>query len=215
MCSKNTTGIIVTNSGFDQALRIVRRGRADDLESGVVYEPHLGILGVERTAVNISATGPAKNEWGGSSPEVVSLRHHVADLVECAADEIHELKFGDGAHARERCSKCRADDGGLSDWRIDDALGTEAVDKSVCDFECAAVDADVFAEAEDSRIVFHFFPDSLADGFEVSELHRLSLYVEVVTAVSKKRTQGPSTSRNDSLWSSSRFARDDNVRSVS
>src|SRR2546421_60473 len=56
--------------------------------------------------------------------------------------------------------------------RVDDALGTEAVDESVRDFEGATVNADVFAETEDSGVVFHFFPDSLADGFEVSELHK-------------------------------------------
>ena len=34
----------------------------------------------------------------------------------------------------------------------------------------AAVDADVLAETENSGIPFHFFPDALADGFEISEL---------------------------------------------
>ena len=95
------------------------------------------------------------------------FRDHVADLVEGAADEIHELEFGDRAHAGERRSEGRAYDGGLGDGRVDDALGAEAVDETVGDFERAAVDADVFAEAEDGGVAVHFFPDSLADGFEV------------------------------------------------
>src|SRR6266849_4912191 len=103
------------------------------------------------------------------------LRHHVADLVEGAADEVHELEFGDGAHAGERRSEGRAYDGGLGDGRVDDALGAEAVDKTVGDFESAAVNADVFAEAEDRGVAVHFFPDSLSDGFEVGELHRVRL----------------------------------------
>src|SRR6266436_1872350 len=102
------------------------------------------------------------------------LRDHVADLVEGAADEVHELEFADGAHAGERRSEGRAYDGGLGDGRVDDALGTEAVDEPVSDFEGAAVNADVFAEAEDGGVEFHFFPDSLADSFEVGELHTLS-----------------------------------------
>ena len=43
--------------------------------------------------------------------------------------------------------------------------GPKRVDESVGDFERAAVDADIFSQAEDGGIVFHFFPDSLADGF--------------------------------------------------
>src|SRR5271169_6535787 len=101
------------------------------------------------------------------------LRDHVADLVEGAADEVHELELGDGTHASERRSEGRAYDGGLGDGRVDDALGAEAVDESVGDLEGAAVDTDVFAEAENSWVAVHFFPDSLADGFEVSKLHRV------------------------------------------
>src|ERR1700685_4594649 len=52
-------GIVVANGGFDQALGIVGRGGADDFEAGIVDEPHLGILGVERTAVDVSAAGSA------------------------------------------------------------------------------------------------------------------------------------------------------------
>src|SRR4051812_903873 len=96
---------------------------------------------------------------------------HVGNLVEGAADEVHELKFGDGAHAGERGSEGGAHDGGLGDGRIDDPLGAEAVDESVGDFEGAAVNADVFAETEDGGVTVHFFPDSLADGFEVGKLH--------------------------------------------
>ena len=39
--------------------------------------------------------------------------------------------------------------------------------KHVGDFERAAVNADVFAEAEDGGVAVHFFPDSLANGFEI------------------------------------------------
>src|SRR5579872_5294272 len=99
------------------------------------------------------------------------FRDHVGDLVHGASDEVHELEFGDWAHAGEGRAEGSADDCGFGDGRVDDALGTEAVDESVGDFEGATVDADVFAEAEDRRVMFHFFPDSLADGFEVSKLH--------------------------------------------
>src|SRR5580700_4547749 len=112
----------------------------------------------------------------------VRFRDHVADLVEGAADEVHELEFGDRTHAGEGGSECRAHDGGLGDGCVDDALGAEAVDETIGDFERAAVDADVFAQAEDGGVAVHFFPDSLADGFEVSELHRVSCLMIVLVA---------------------------------
>ena len=164
-------GIVVADGGFDQALGVVRRGWTDHFEAGVVDEPHLGILRVEWAAVDVSAAGAAKNERRGRSPEIVRLGDHVGDLVEGAADEVHELKFGDRPHAGERRSESRANDGGLGDGRVDNALGAKAVDEPVGHFESAAVNADVFAKAEDGRVAFHFFPDSLANGFEIGELH--------------------------------------------
>jgi len=79
-----------------------------------------------------------------------------------------------GRHAGERRSESRAHDGGLGDGRVDDTPGAESVDETVGDFKSAAVNADVFAKAEDSWVAVHFFPDSLADGFEISKLHRVS-----------------------------------------
>jgi len=59
---------------------------------------------------------------------------------------------------------------------VDYALGTGAVNEPVRDLECSAVGADVFSNAEHARIALHLFPDSLADGFEVSHgWHWMSL----------------------------------------
>src|SRR5437899_8004409 len=122
---------------------------------------------MEGSAMNVSAARPAQDKRCGRTPKIVRLGDHVADLVEGAADEVHELKFGDRAHPCERRSESRAHNGGFGNRRVDDALEAKAVDESVGDFEGAAVDANVFAETEDGRIAVHFFPDSLADGFEV------------------------------------------------
>ena len=53
--------------------------------------------------------------------------------------------------------------------RVDHALRAEAVDEAFGDFERAAVDADVFADAEDRRIALHLFPDALANGFQIGD----------------------------------------------
>src|SRR5208283_4157213 len=60
-------------------------------------------------------------------------------------------------------------DGHLGNGCVDDARGTEAVDEALGDFEGAAIDADVFADAEDGGIALHLFPDALADRFEVGD----------------------------------------------
>src|ERR1700683_1770810 len=164
-------GIVIPNGGFDQAFGVVGRGRANDFETGIVDEPHFGILRVERAAVDVSAARAAQNERRGCAPQVMRFCDHVADLVEGAADEIHELEFGDGAHTGERCSEGRAYDGGLGDGRVDDALRAEAVDETVGDLKSSAINSDVFAETDNGGVAVHFFPDSLADGFEVGEEH--------------------------------------------
>src|SRR5579872_2939047 len=106
--------------------------------------------------------------------------NHIDNLVEGAPDEIHELKFSHRTHACKGSAVGSAHDGRLGDRRIDHALGTEAVDKSVSHFESASIDTDVLADAEDSRVAFHLFPDSLADGFEISELgHRFFVFPEM------------------------------------
>jgi len=73
-------GLLSRDGGFDQSFGVVGRGRANDFESGIVNEPHLGILRVEWTAVNVSAAGAAQHERGGRAPEVVRFRDHIADL---------------------------------------------------------------------------------------------------------------------------------------
>src|ERR1051326_5837830 len=124
-------GIVVANGGLNEALGVIGRGRADDFQAGIVNKPHLGILRMEGPTMDVSAAGPAQDEWSRSAPKVVSLGNHVGDLVEGAADEIHELKFGDRAHAGERGAEGRTHDGGLCDGRVDNAFGTDAVDKSI------------------------------------------------------------------------------------
>ena len=124
---------------------------------------------MKRASVNIAAAGTANDQRCWGAPPVMGLGDHVGDLVEGAADEIHELEFGYGTHSGEGGSECGTYDGGLGYGRVDDAFGAEMVDEAVRHLERASVDSDVFAYAEDRGIALHFFPDSLADGFEISE----------------------------------------------
>src|ERR1700723_3178713 len=164
-------GILIADRGLDQSLGVVCGCWANDFQSGGVHKPHLRILRMKWAAMPVAAARAAQHQRSGRSPAIMRRTDHVGDLVEGAADEIHELEFGDWTHAGERGSESRANYGGFGDGSVDDALGAEAVDESVGDFEGAAVDADVFTEAEDGGVAVHFFPDSLADGFEVGEEH--------------------------------------------
>ena len=101
------------------------------------------------------------------APAIPALGGEVGDLVEAAGDEVGELHLGDGPHAHQRRADRGADDAGLGDRRVHDALLAELFEHAVGDLECAAVDADVFAEDEHAFVALHLFPDSLADRFNV------------------------------------------------
>jgi len=122
------------------------------------------------SAVNIAPARAANHKWRRRSPAVVSLGDHVGNLVEGAPNEVHKLELGYRTHSGKRRPERRADNRGFRNRRVNDALGTEAADEAVGDFECPAVDTDVLANAEDAGIAFHFFPNALADGFEIGEL---------------------------------------------
>src|SRR6185312_16172574 len=125
---------------------------------------------MEWAAVHAATAGSAQHERSGRAPAVMRLGHHVYDLVEGAADEVHELELGDGTHAGKRRAKSRADDGGLRDGSIDHALRAKVVDEAVSHFERAAVNTNVFADTEDGGVRLHLFPESLPDCFEVCRL---------------------------------------------
>src|SRR4029077_16710015 len=155
--------IVVSYRSFDQPLGIIGTCRTDHFQPGRVHKPHLGILRVKRTPMDVAPAGAADDEWRRRAPAVMGLSDHIDDLVECAANEVHKLKFGDGTHASERCSECGANDGGLSDGSINYAFRTEVVDETISDFKRPTVDANVLSQAENGRVSFHFFPDALAD----------------------------------------------------
>ncbi len=51
---------------------------------------------MEGPAMHVAAAWTAQHQRGWRSPAVVRLGGHVDDLVEGAADEVHELEFGHG-----------------------------------------------------------------------------------------------------------------------
>src|SRR5262249_20702994 len=125
--------------------------------------------------VDVAAARSANDERRWGVPTIMRFGNHINDLVESAADEIHELEFSDRSQTGQRGAKGGPNDGGFGNRCVDDALRAEAVDEALGDLEGATVDADVFAKAEHGRVTLHFFPDPLADGFEISELRHCSI----------------------------------------
>src|ERR1051326_3196450 len=121
-----------------------------------------------------SASWSAQHQRRGRAPAGMRLGHHVDDLVEGAADEVHELELGHGTHAGERRAKRRADNRRFGNGRIDHALRAEVMNETVSHFERAALNADAFADAEGGGVGLHLFPESLADCFEICCLCHVS-----------------------------------------
>src|SRR6185503_2923292 len=138
-----------------------------------MHEPRFGILRVEGASMDTAAAGSAQHERRRRAPYIMRLRNHVADLVHGTGNKVHELKFRHRTHAGERCAEGCTHYGGFCDRSVDHPFRAKTMDKAIRDFEGAAVDADVFTQAEDGGVALHLLPDSLADGFEIGELrHR-------------------------------------------
>src|SRR5208282_1466754 len=151
------------------SLGIVGRSRANTLQPRRVHEPHLRILRMKRPAMHIPAARTAQHQRSRRSPTVVRLAGHVDDLIESAADEVHELKLGHGAQPSKRSAESSAHDGRLRNRSINHPFRAKAFDEAVSNFESPAVNADILTQAKDGRIALHLLPDSLADGFEVGD----------------------------------------------
>ena len=162
--------IVIANGSLDKPLGVIGRRRANDFQTRVMHEPHLWVLGMKWSTMNVATAGPAQNQWRRRAPQIVRLGHHVADLVKSAADEIHELEFGHRAHAGERGSEGRADYGGLRNRRVDYAFWPKPVNKTFGDLERAAINTDIFAETKNGWVALHLLPDALANRFEIGKL---------------------------------------------
>src|SRR5579885_1415973 len=120
-----------------------------------------------------AASGRATDDNGrGRIPKVVALGDEIRDLVESADDEIDELHFGNGTQAEIAHPARRADNGALTDGRIDDALPAKALKQAFAGLESAAVHTDILTEENNGRVPLHFLEHGLPDSFEESDLGR-------------------------------------------
>ena len=80
-------------------------------------------------------------------------------------DEVGELDLGDRAQPVEGGADGDADDRGLGEWRIDDALFAELLKESLGGAEDTAF-ADVLTHDEDALVGLHHLAHTVAEGFD-------------------------------------------------
>jgi hypothetical protein len=150
--------VVIAHGGLDEPLGVVGGGRRHHFQAGRAHEPHLGILRVERAAVNAAAGGRAHHHGHGRAPAIAALGGEIDDLVEAAGDEIGELHFGHRPQSHQARADGRAGDGRFGDGRIDHALLAEMLEKAGGHLERAAVHADVLAQQEHVGVALHLLP---------------------------------------------------------
>src|SRR6185295_4845734 len=92
-------GIVVADAGLDQALRVGRRRRRDDLDARRVGEPHLDVPRMEGTGPQAPAPRAPERDRHPLPPPVPAGAGEVDDRIERAGDEVDELEFDDGPQA--------------------------------------------------------------------------------------------------------------------
>jgi hypothetical protein len=74
------------------------------------------------------------------------------------------------SQADDRCADGGADDPGLRQRRVHDAVGAELLDEAVGHLEGAAEDADVLAHEQDALVVAHLRAQAVGDRAQVGHL---------------------------------------------
>ncbi len=161
--------VVVADGRLDKPLGVVGACRADNFQPRRVRKVSFRILRVKWASVDAASRGPAQHHRNRRAPAEMRLGQHVRDLIEGATDEVHELEFGHRPHAGESGAEAGVHDGHLRDGCVHHALGAKTIDQPFRNFERAAVNTDVFADAEDRGIALHLFPDALANGFKIGD----------------------------------------------
>ena len=163
--------VVVANRALEQALRVVRRARRDDLEARDVREPRLERLRVLRRELQRGAVRAAEHDRDVvlAARHVEQLRGRVEHLVEREQREVPGHELDDRAQADHRRADADAGEPELGDRRVDDAHLAEFLEQAFRDLVCALIDGDFLAHEEDAVVALHFFAERLVEGVAVCD----------------------------------------------
>ena len=173
--------VVVADRGQQQSARIGRCRWRDAFDARHVREDRVVNAGVLRGGID---PGPDhrpdhQRALGLAAEHVAQLGALVEDLVHAAAEEVDKHQLGDRAQPGRGRADCRADESGLGNRRVQDAVATELLDQALGDAHRTApgvvVDqvidlraaGDIFAHQDDARVLAHRhahrFVDRIAD----------------------------------------------------
>ena len=188
----------------EQALRVVRRRRAHDLEPGDVRERALRVLRVERPAREAAARRQPDDDRNRRPRAEELLRGDRHEVIPRARDEVRELHLGHRAQPHQRCAGRAADDRRLGERRVDHAPRPELLLEAERDLERAAVHADVLAEDEDALVAPHLETQCVRDRLDVGHLGHGYLWCGVSRSSGDANTPPSSVAGSGSGDSSAR-----------
>ena len=154
--------VVVPDRRLEQALRIVRRRRDDDLHPRQMEDRRERRPGMVGPEVDIASHGEAVHD-GDLHPAAVGELPDggVLDLVHADVDEVGEHKVRDGAESRQGRAEARTGDGRLADGRIDDPVLPVFLDQPARDAE--QTDRYVLADEVNRLVPRHFLIHGLID----------------------------------------------------
>ncbi len=162
-------GVGIVDRRAQQAVRVLDRAGAHDLQPRRADEPALGRAGVEGAASHAASGGAADHDRDRLAGAPVGLRGDGDDRVEGARDEVGELQLDDGPLAHPGGADGGADEALLGDRRVEHPLLAELLDQACRHPERAAEGADVLAEQEDALVLPHRVGERGANRLEVGD----------------------------------------------
>ena len=164
-------GVIVTDGGLHETFGIVGVAGADALHAGEVRHDVFRRVGMSRADAG-AAIGRAADDDGAvdlTAGHVADHRAVVDDLVPGDGVETPEHELHDRTHAEHAGADAHADETGLADRGVHEALVTPLVPEALGHFVGTVVLGDFLSHHHDHGVAGDFFIEGFTDGVAVGD----------------------------------------------
>src|SRR6478735_10725919 len=168
--------VVAGHGLLDHPVGVLGVAARDDAQARGVGEVGLGALGVVFRAADAAPERDADHHRDLDRAEGtgVHLGDLADDLVEGRIDEAVELDLADGAVAAQRHADRGADDAGLGERAVDDAVLAEVLLQALGDAEDATELADVLTDEHDLGVGLHGLAQAVGDALAERDLLELA-----------------------------------------